>query len=82
METVAGIATKPKRPFSNQKNNNKKKEKKKLSIPQLKDATNKIWAQFALWCQRRCCLKVLTMTDYDGDNNGELFCKLFRSLLL
>ena len=57
-------------------------KKYKLSIPQPKDATDEIWAQLALWCLRRCCLKVLTMTDYDGDNNGELSYKLFRSLLL
>ena len=48
--------------------------------PQPKDATDEIWAQFRLWCQRRCCLKVLTMTDNDEDN-GELSYKLFGSLL-
>ena len=41
-------------------------------MPQPKDATDDILAQFALWCQRGCCLKVLTMTDYGGVNNGEL----------
>ena len=57
-------------------------KKYKLSIPHPKDTTDEIWAQFALWCQRRCCLKVLTMTGYDGDNNGELSYKAFLSFLL
>ena len=73
METVTGIATKPSVHFH---------KKYKLLIPQPKDATDEIWAQFALWCHQRCCLNVLTMIDYDGDNNGELSYKLFLSLLL